>query len=109
MNKEKYEKAEFKVPKQWKLKYNKLLKLDLDKVERSNDKIWSELSEDIVNIVNYESNIMVDVGWYPEFSKNGHYGLVVIENNEWQKPIETFVTRNTNELIEKIIMILDKY
>lgn len=109
MSKKIYEKAEFKVPKQWKLKYNKLLKLDLDKVERCNDKIWNKLSEDIVNIVNYESNIMVDVGWYPEFSHNGHYGLVVIENNEWQKPIETFVTRNINELIEKIIMILDKY
>ena len=104
-----YEKAEFEMPQQWKLNHNKLFKFDLQKEEGMDNRIWNELSEDILNIVNYESNIILDVGWYPKGSKNGQYGLVVIENNDWLKPIETFVTRNTNELIEKITMILNKY
>lgn len=109
MNKEIYEKVELKIPEEWNVNYNKLLKVNLEKSEELNENIWSELSEDILNIVNYKSNIVIDVGWYPECSRNGHYGLVVIENNEWLRPVESLVTRNTNELIEKIIMLLDKY
>lgn len=104
-----YEKVEFNLPVQWKLNYNKLLKADPDKISSKDDKIWDEFSEDIVNMVNSEHNILLDVGWYPEFTSNGHYGLVVIENNEWQRPIEAFVTRSIEELTEKITLFINKY
>lgn len=104
-----YEKVKFNLPAQWKLNYNKLLKADPDAISSKDDEIWYEFSEDIVNMVNSEHNILLDVGWYPEFSSNGHYGLVVIENNEWHRPLETFVTRSIEELTEKIMLFVNKY
>ena len=104
-----YEKVEFDMPAKWKLNYNKLLKIDPDTISIEDDKIWYKFSEDILNMVNTEHNILLDIGWYPEFNRDGHYGLVVIENNEWQKPLETFVTRSVQELTDKILLIINKY
>ena len=52
---------------------------------------------------------MIDVGWYPKFNMKGHFGLVLIENNEWSKPRETLVTRNTKKLIDKVNEVIYKY
>ena len=109
MDKEIYEKVNFKVPEKWKINYNKLLKLDPSKIREFDDDIWVQYSEDMLNMVNEESNIMLDIGWYPGFSREGSYGLVLIEDNDWQRPIETFVTKNTEELVKRIQEILDKY
>lgn len=109
MDKRIHEKINFKIPDQWKMNYNRLLKINPYKIEEFNDDIWSEYSEDILNMVNEEENIMLDIGWYPEFSRDGYYGLVLIEDNEWQRPLETFVTKDTEDLVNRIIEILDKY
>ncbi|WP_294154739.1 hypothetical protein [uncultured Clostridium sp.] len=109
MNMGMFEKVEFKLPQRWKLNYNKLLKVNPDAITSEDDERWCKFSEDILNMVNSEHNILLDVGWYPEFSIDGHFGLIVIENNEWQRPLETFVTRNVQKLTEKILLIVNKY
>lgn len=109
MNKGVYEKVEFEIPKKWRLTFNKLLKVNPSQINNYDESIWNEFSEDIINIVNHESNITLDIGWYPQFDRNGYYGLVLIEDNKWNKPVETLVTRDTKELIDKINIILNKY
>ena len=109
MNKGIYEKVNFNVSERWKVNYNRLLKLDPSQIGELDDDIWIEYSVDMLNMVNEEDNIMLDIGWYPEFSRKGSYGLVLIEDNDWQRPIETFVTKNTEELVNRIEEILDKY
>ena len=108
-----YEKVEFDLKEEWIIKNNSLLKIEIESIKDFNKDfnkdIWSEFSEDILNIVNISKSIMIDVGWYPKFDTKGHFGLVVIESNEWRKPIETLVTRNTKKLIDKVNEIIYRY
>jgi len=45
----------------------------------------SELHEDLA-LISYPDNVWVDVGWYPEFSKDGAFTILVIRNNDWENP-----------------------
>ena len=51
---------------------------------------WS-FKEDILQIKfdTAESAYTVDVGWIPEFNKNGKFVVQVIKNYEWEKPISS--------------------
>ena len=103
MNKIIYEKVEFELPEGWKININNLFKIE---IEKNDDKIWDKFSEDMFNMVNSEKKLIIDVGWYPQFDVNGHFGLIVIKDNVWLKPIDTLVTRDINEIINKINAII---
>ncbi|MBO0473473.1 hypothetical protein JZO86_07120 [Enterococcus ureasiticus] len=42
------------------------------------------LKEDLFQ-VEYDGMYIIDVGWYPEFDKNGNFKILVIKNNDWSK------------------------
>lgn len=46
----------------------------------------SKLKEDILQ-VEYENEIILDLGWYPEFNLNGSFFLKIIKSNNWENPI----------------------
>lgn len=43
------------------------------------------LKEDLIQI-KYINSLILDVGWYPEFNKNGHFIIYIIQNYDWEKP-----------------------
>lgn len=44
------------------------------------------LMEDLIQII-YDNNYIIDIGWYPEFDKNGHFLVCVIKDFQWDRPI----------------------
>ena len=47
-----YEKVEFDLKEKWIIKNNNLLKIEIESIKNSNQDIWSEFSEDMLNIIN---------------------------------------------------------
>ncbi|MGN0144321.1 MAG: hypothetical protein ACI398_05015 [Clostridium sp.] len=108
MNKMIYEKVEFKLPEGWTIKNNTLFKIEEELIKNLDNDTRNKLSEDMLNIVNHLKNIIIDVGWYPQFDINGHFGLVVVKDNIWIKPIDTLVTRDINVVIDKVNKIMEE-
>lgn len=59
------------------------------------------LKEDLFQ-VNYDDKFIIDVGWFPSFSKNGQFKVVVIEDFNWDDPIYKKTSRTISELREHI-------
>ena len=63
-----------------------------------------ELDEDMLQ-VEYDGNIILDVGWYPSFNPHGQFKIFVIENHDWDKPklcVETREIRDALWLLSKM-------
>lgn len=45
-----------------------------------------ELKEDLAQVA-YPSRVILDIGWYPEFSEGGAFEVCVVRNDEWDKPL----------------------
>lgn len=65
-----------------------------------------ELTEDLV-LIEYSENLMLDIGWYPEFSLDGNLIVKVIKNKEWNKPIFEEMVYSNNQLLSAIKSALD--
>ena len=46
----------------------------------------SELKEDLAQ-VEFPGRILIDVGWYPEFSIKGAFRISVVRNSNWDEPL----------------------
>jgi hypothetical protein len=44
------------------------------------------LKEDLAQ-VEYPGGIVLDVGWYPEFSKEGEFVVTLVKNADWDRPL----------------------
>lgn len=63
------------------------------------------LKEDLFQ-VNFNDKYIVDVGWFPSFSKDGHFRVVAIEGYNWESPIFQKTCRTLVELdkyVEEVI------
>jgi len=63
------------------------------------------LKEDLLH-VKYPHNYLLDVGWYGSFldPKKGFFRIVIIKNNDWQKPKYKLIFKDINLL--KINLLL---
>ena len=71
---------------------------------RSDKEIFNqldELKEDLVQ-VQYPNNIILDIGWYPEFDINGKFRIVVVHNYNWDIPIYEVFLNDKSKLLQKI-------
>lgn len=46
----------------------------------------TELKEDLAQI-SFPGGLLIDVGWYPEFSKEGFFLVTVIKGEDWEEPL----------------------
>jgi hypothetical protein len=44
------------------------------------------LKEDLAQ-VKYSSEILLDIGWYPEFSPSGEFVVTVVRGGDWESPL----------------------
>lgn len=54
-----------------------------------------ELGEDLLQI-QYENNIVIDVGWYPGFDPLGNFTIYIIKDCDWDHPLYKKVVKLKN-------------
>lgn len=57
------------------------------------------LKEDLAR-VHYGCDIILDLGWFPEFQPTGRFVLCVIKSGDWETPLLRMETSNPLELSE---------
>lgn len=45
-----------------------------------------QLKEDLAQIA-YPGGSLLDIGWYPEFSRDGAFVVAVVRNGDWDEPV----------------------
>ena len=45
-----------------------------------------ELKEDLAQVY-YTNDVLLDIGWYPEFASNGAFVVTVVEHRNWDEPL----------------------
>ncbi|MBI6865704.1 hypothetical protein [Lysinibacillus fusiformis] len=73
---------------------------DIEPNKPLEDQLWS-LKEDMLQISFFESEFIIDIGWTNDFSIDGNFRLVVIEQMDWSNPIDKKETKS--------LIILEKY
>ena len=59
------------------------------------------LTEDLLQ-VEYKNGYLIDLGWYPEYDKNGKFIIQLIKDGNWNNPIYKQQCRDFKQL--KIIL-----
>ena len=47
------------------------------------------LTEDLAQ-VQYPTEVLLDVGWYPEFSATGKFAITVVRKSNWDEPLAAY-------------------
>ena len=77
-------------------------------IDFNSAEVYEELKEDLIQIV-YDQ-FLIDVGWYPSFQENGKFTMMLIQNEDWEKPIFIKRTRSiqvVKETIEEYAVYID--
>lgn len=64
--------------------------------------------QDILQIA-FGDHLLLDIGWYPEMSPQGHFWVRMIQDYDWQNPLYEEKCRTLNELkniIEKFALLV---
>lgn len=59
------------------------------------------LKEDLFQ-VNYADKYLIDIGWYPSFSIEGCFKVMIIKDFDWFNPVKEKETRDIEELISVV-------
>lgn len=69
-----------------------------------------DLKEDLLQI-EYPDELIVDVGWYPSFNKDGEFQIRIIKSGDWETPYFIRSGKTADELfnnLEEAIAICNK-
>lgn len=61
----------------------------------------SELKEDLAQI-GFPGGLIIDVGWYPEFSKEGAFLVTVIKDGDWDEPLAKETCSSASALLSTL-------
>ncbi len=78
--------------------------LGLEFLEKAPD--YSVLKEDLLQ-VQYPNDIILDIGWYPEFSPSGSFHIQVIADVDWENPIFHKKCKTIPGLHKAVLMAID--
>lgn len=59
--------------------------------------ISENLKEDLLQAA-FPNEQILDIGWYPEFDKNGAFRISLIANRDWESPIYTDTAKTWSDL-----------
>lgn len=65
------------------------------------DKQTDKLLEDLLQI-KYDNDIIIDVGWYPEYDANGSFSIQVIKDYNWDEPILLKKSRSIEGMLSNL-------
>jgi hypothetical protein len=66
-----------------------------------------DLKEDLFQ-ASFPLDQILDIGWYPEFCKDGHFRVVLISKSDWDAPVHCENAKNWMELEEVLETALNK-
>lgn len=69
--------------------------LDVSKPIRDQIEI---LKEDLIQ-VRFRENIVLDVGWYPSFSRRGRFVVEVVKDCDWESPVCRYEATDASSLL----------
>ncbi len=95
-----FELQPLRIHSDWTIKYNTFSEYD---PESDNPEYAAELCEDLLQLEN--KNLLIDLGWYPEFDISGSYTLRLVDitnENPFDFPLEQFKSKSKNEIICRI-------
>lgn len=78
---------------------------DFDINDKLENLYHNSLKEDLLQI-EFDNSYLIDVGWYPEFDKNGKFIILLVKNNDWDNPIKEIKTRDLKELDEIVRFLI---
>ncbi len=59
------------------------------------------LKEDLLQI-SFAENMILDLGWYPEYNIRGKFVLQIIKNYDWENPIYKETINYSSDIYKKI-------
>lgn len=105
-----------RIPSGWEVTLNKFLEMDIED--------WPEGSENQRNLTENMAylkmnhsikrnkrryTIGIDLGWYPEADPKGAFHVKVVLDENCEKPVREFVTRERQEVVTIIEDLLERY
>ncbi len=61
-----------------------------------------ELHEDLLQLYHERTGLTIDLGWYPSYDPEGHYLLLLVKDQNWERPLERVETRAKAEVIARV-------
>lgn len=99
-----------RIPSGWEVVINKFLDVDVTQCSSEED-VWLDLTQDILHIRSTikKNKIGIDLGWYPENDSTGAFHLIVIEDGNWEEPLQEIDSRDKDEIVNQIETFLLRY
>jgi hypothetical protein len=71
----------------------------LDRVDATRPAVEqaSELDEDLAQ-VEFPADLILDIGWYPSWSKDGAFGVQLVKSQSWDAPLRRETCRTFDAL-----------
>ena len=79
-----------------------------DDITKLSDDELCELEQDLVQITLPGGKKLLDVGWYPDWDREGSFCCVIVENYDWDNPVEEFDTSNPYEVLDWLQKTINK-
>lgn len=114
------------IPSGWEVTKNRFFEIDPIKEPRESDR-WQYFGREMLEVQYVTKSrltkrqikageqpvitsvLSVCIGWYPEGDPKGAFGINVVKTDERWEEIESFWSRNKDEVVEKIEEFLLKY
>ena len=101
-----------RIPPGWTFMFNKLTDIEPETLNKQ-DKIWLfAFTQDIMymyavmkrkqNHQMEEQKLSIDLGWYPDGDPDGHFRMVALINDCWEKPLLELISRSKREVVETL-------
>ena len=65
------------------------------------------LTEDLIQIGYRDSQLLLDVGWYPEMSPDGAFKVYLVTDHDWESPLQTWCVSGLADLVAAIRAAVD--
>ena len=96
-----------RIPAGWRVTFNDFFQTEPNYDEPDFEGSWWDFKEDMFQAE--LGDVCLDLGWYPEFKKNGNFRLVVVRSHDWTSPEITFRTTSKTEIVSKMEELLQAY
>jgi len=94
-----YELQPLRIQTGWTVQWNNFTQYDMS-LHGPEDAF--ELHEDLLQLYHEKADLTIDLGWYPSYDVSGHYLLLLVKNQNWNRPLEAVETKSKAEVISRI-------
>lgn len=98
-----------RIPPGWTVRQNILLELcptqadDFEIEGPGSRDPWLLFSQNLLHLKETSSGrIALDVGWYPDSDPSGQYGVLLVVDEEWERPYKSVDARTLHEAVDAI-------